>query len=317
VLWRALMKACRVHEFGGPEVIRVEEVERPEPCAGELLVRVVAAGVGPWDGWVRAGKSVLDQPLPLTLGTDVSGVVAAVGPGVKGFVTGQDVFGVTNPRFTGAHAEYAVAQIEGIAPKPKRLGHRDAAGAPVIAVTASQMLFDHARVVPGERVLVHGAGGNVGSLAVQLARASGAKVTATDTGPGLEYARSLSDHVIDMGEIAEGQLEDAVRDVDIVIDTVGGEVQRRSFAMLKKGGRLVSSVSEPDAQLAARHEVAAKFMLVKVTTSALLRLGELLGKGDLVVRIGRGMPLESAREAHEMLDGLRPRPPGKIVLDVG
>jgi NADPH:quinone reductase-like Zn-dependent oxidoreductase len=148
------VKANRIHRFGSPEVIVLEPIERPVAGAGEVLVRVEAAGVGPWDAWIRAGKSVLPQPLPLTLGSDLSGVVAAVGAGVSGLAVGDEIFGVTNGRFTGGYAEYAVASAGMVARKPRRLSHVEAAALPVIAVTAWQMLFDHARVAPGQTVLV-------------------------------------------------------------------------------------------------------------------------------------------------------------------
>src|SRR5688572_28429950 len=159
------MKAARVHQYGPPGTITLEDLPIPVPGPGEVLVRVHAAGVGPWDGWVRAGKSVLPQPLPLTLGSDFSGVVAAVGTGVAEFAPGDEVFGVTNPRFTGAYAEYAVAAAGMIAKKPPSLTHVDAASVPVVAVTAWQALFDEARLERGASVLIHGAAGNVGGYA--------------------------------------------------------------------------------------------------------------------------------------------------------
>src|SRR3954470_6620373 len=155
------MMAWRGHAFGPPTGMSLEGIPRPDPGEGEVLVRVHAAGVGPWDGWIRAGKSVLPQPLPLTLGSDLSGTVEAVGGGVTGFRPGDEIFGVTNASFTGAYAGYAVAEADMIAVKPARLGHVEAAAAPVVAVTALQMLFDHARVEAGQRVLVLGAAGSV------------------------------------------------------------------------------------------------------------------------------------------------------------
>ena len=234
------MKASRVHRFGPPDVIAFEDIPRPEPAAGEVLVRVRAAGVGPWDAWIRAGKSVLPQPLPLTLGSDLCGVVEGVGPGVAGFDPGDEVFGVTNKQFTGAYAEYAAAAAGMIARKPHRLGHVEAAAVPVIAVTAWQMLFDHARVAAGQTVLVHGGGGNVGALAVQLARHEGARVLATASAADLDYVRGLgANEVIDF---RSARFEDVTGPVDAVIDTVGEAIQQRSFGVLKPGGVLVSAV---------------------------------------------------------------------------
>jgi NADPH:quinone reductase-like Zn-dependent oxidoreductase len=307
------MKANRVHRFGPPEVIVFEEVERPVPGEGEVLVRVKAAGVGPWDAWVRAGKSVLPQPLPLTLGSDLSGIVESVGPGDCPFAPGDDVFGVTNKRFTGAYAEYAVALTGMIARKPRTLGDVEAASVPVVAVTAWQMLFEYARVAPGQRVLVQGGGGNVGAYAVQLARNAGAHVVATTMADDVEYVQGLgASEVIDVSKTRFEEVMAAP--VDAVIDTVGGDTLRRSFAVLKPGGVLVSSVAAPDPEEAARRQVSASFLLVDVTSEQLARIASMFDAGALRTCVGEVLPLAAARIAHDMLEGMRPRPRGKIVL---
>jgi NADPH:quinone reductase-like Zn-dependent oxidoreductase len=309
------MKANRVHHFGGPDVITFEDVECPTPGPGEVLVRVKAAGVGPWDAWIRAGKSVLPQPLPLTLGSDLSGTIAALGPDVTHLAIGDEVFGVTNARFTNAYAEYALAAAGMITRKPRVLSHVEAASVPVVAVTASQMLFDYASIAAGQTVLVHGGAGNVGAYAVQLARHARARVIATAFTDRVAYVRTLgADDVID---VSTTRFEDTIRDVDAVIDTVGGDTQQRSFRVLKPGGILVSAVSTPDAQEAERRAVRSTFLLVNVTTNALTRIAALFETRELVPRIGAVLPLADAREAHEILDGKRPRPQGKIVLAVG
>ena len=282
------------------------------PGSGEVLIRVQAAGVGPWDAWMRAGKGALPQPLPLTLGADVSGTVEATGDGVRDLRPGDGVFGVTNAHFTGGYAEYAVASAAMLAPKPERLSHVEAAAAPVVAVTALQMLFDRARVASGHTVLIQGAGGSVGACAVQLARRAGARVIATTLSSDVDYVRGLGAvMVIDNDEMA---FEDAVDGVDVVIDTVGGAVQRKSLGVVKPGGVLVSSVSEPDPREAERRGIRASFLPVAVTTAHLLRLAALMDAGELGVRIGTVLPLAKASHAHKMLEGVRKRPPGKIVL---
>ena len=309
-----LMKASRVHRFGSPEVIAFEDVERPEPGEGEVLVRVAAAGVGPWDGWIRAGKSVLPQPLPLTLGSDLSGMVEATGPGATGFAPGDEVFGVTNARFTGAYAEYALASAGMIARKPGRIGHVEAASLPVVAVTAWQALFEQAQLGRTQTVLILGGAGNVGAYAVQIAHRAGARVIATASAGDLAYLRSLgADEAVDR----QDRLEDRVEPVDAVIDLVGGEVQTRSFAVLKRGGRLVSAVSQPDQQEAARRGVTAGFFLVQVTTAHLERIAAMVDAGELATQIGSILPLAAAEAAHEMLEGARPHPRGKIILQIG
>ncbi|WP_437611752.1 NADP-dependent oxidoreductase [Sorangium sp. So ce834] len=306
--------AARVHRFGGPEVITLEKVPLPLPGPGEVLVRVAAAGVGPWDAWIRAGKSVLPQPLPLTLGSDLAGTVAAVGPEVTGLAPGAAVFGVTNRRFTGAHADYAVAQACRVTRKPLRFDDVQAASVPVIAVTAWQALFDQAQLEAGQTVLVHGAAGSVGAYAVQLARRARARVIATASAKDRDFVRGLgADIVVDY---RSERFEEAAKDVDAVIDLVGGDTQARSFAVLKRRGILVSAVSTPDQEEAARRGVRASFFLVDVTTAHLDRIAALLDAGELSVDIGAVLPLAEVRGAHEMLDGTRPRPRGKIVLAI-
>jgi NADPH:quinone reductase-like Zn-dependent oxidoreductase len=311
----ALAKAARVHSYGGPEVITLEDVELTAPAEGEVLVQVKAAGVGPWDAWIRAGKSALPQPLPLTLGSDLSGIVTAVGPDVTAFVPGDHVYGVTNPRFIGAYAEYAIASAGMIARKPARLDDVEAASLPVIAVTAMQALFDHAALQSGQSVLIHGAAGNVGACAVQLAHRAGLHVIGTASGEDITYVRSLgANEVIDF---RTERFEDKVSDVDAVIDLVGGETQQRSFAVLKRGGALVSVVSQPDQELAKSCGVRALFFLVEVTTARLEEITAALDENRLTPSVGTVLPLAAARSAHEMLEGTRPHPRGKIVLQVG
>jgi len=307
------MKANRIHLYGPPEVIVFEEAEMPVPRFGEVLVKVAASGAGPWDCWVRAGSSVLPQPLPLTLGSDLAGVVEAVGPSVVAFKPGDEVFGVTNAGFTGANAEYAVASTAMISVKPRKLTYLYAASMPVVAVTAWQMLFDHGELAPGETVLVHGAAGNVGSYAVQFAHLSGARVIATASAQDLDKVRGLgAEKVIDF---RAQRFEEELKDIDVVIDTVGGGVQRRSFLVLKPGGRLVSAVSKPNAQEAERRSVHAGFILVDVTTPALAKIASLVDEGKVSVAVGTVLPLDQLRIAHEMMEGMRSKPRGKIVLE--
>jgi NADPH:quinone reductase-like Zn-dependent oxidoreductase len=307
--------AYRIHEFGGPDVIAPERIAKPVAGEGEVLVQVKAAGVGPWDGWIRSGHSALPQPLPLTLGSDLSGVVTAVGPGVTDFVVGEAVYGVTNSRFTGAYAEYAVARATMISGKPETLSDIEAASVPVIAVTAWQALFEQARVGERTTVLIHGAAGNVGAYAVQFAKQAGARVIATAGAADLEIVHGLgADIAVDY---RTGRFEDVARDVDVVIDLVGGDTQARSFAVLKRGGTLVSAVSQPDRTLAERHGVKALFFLAEVTTMHLTRIAEMIDAGELAVNVETVLPLAQARVAHEMLEGTRPDPRGKIVLEVG
>jgi NADPH:quinone reductase-like Zn-dependent oxidoreductase len=307
------MRAARVHAFGPPDAITIERLPPPTPGEGEVLVRVAAAGVGPWDAWIRAGKSVLPQPLPLTLGSDLSGTVEVVGPGVAGFGPGDEVYGVTNGRFTGAQADFALAEVGRIAPKPATLDHLQAASVPVISTTAWQMLFDHARLEAGQRVLIHGSAGSVGAFAVQLARQAGAHVIATASAGDLDRARELgAEQAIDFRATP---FEAVATEVDVVIDLVGGETLERSFAVLKPGGVLVSAVAQPNQARAAERGVRALFMLVDVTSAALVGIGRLLEAGRLRPHVGEVLPLEQVVLAHQMLEGT-PHKAGKIVLSV-
>jgi NADPH:quinone reductase-like Zn-dependent oxidoreductase len=305
------MQAVRVHRFGGLEAITVEQIPRPVPQEGQVLIQVKAAGVGPWDALIRAGKSGLHQSLPLILGSDLAGIVAEVGPGVTAFQPGEEVFGVTGPLFTGAYAAYALADAAMIAPKPPRLCFVEAASVPVVASTAWQMVFDHAHVDATKRVLVQGAGGNVGAYAVQLLKWAGAEIIAAVVTQDVDYARSLgADQIID---VQTTRFEEQARDIDIVLDLVGGETLDRSFDVLKPGGVLVSVVDRPDQEKAEQRGVRAEFFYVDVTTEGLTRLTEIFQTGQLATQIGEVLPLAEARLAHEMLAG-KPHKRGKIVL---
>ena len=307
------MQAIRVHHFGGLDALILEDVPRPVPGDGEVLLRVKAAGVGPWDGWIRSGRSVLPQPLPLTLGSDVSGLVEQVGAGVSRFRVGDAVFGATNARFTGGYAEYAVVSATKLAKMPKKTGFIEAASVPVVACTAWQMVFEYGAVDATKRALVHGAAGNVGAYAVQLARLVEAEVVATAFSGDVTYVQTLgADAVID---VEDSRFEDVLTDVDVVLDTIGGDTQDRSFAVLKPGGVLVSSVSAPDQQTAARHGVRALFFLVEVSSQRLEQIATLIEAGELTTSVGDVLPLSAARTAHEMLAG-KPHKRGKIVLTV-
>lgn len=304
-------RAARIHRFGPPDVIVIDTIDRPVPRDGEALIRVAAAGVGPWDALTREGRNATGPSLPLILGSDISGIVESVGPGVSNVAPGDAVFGVTNGQFCGGYTEMAAATATMLARRPEGLTHVEAASVPVVAVTAWQMLFEYATVREGDRVLVHGAGGNVGAYAVQLARRAGVHVTATAGAEDLAYVRGLgADVVVDFR--AE-RFEDAVTDVDAVIDTVGGETRDRSVAVLRHGGVLVTSASPPPHP--ERSDVRQVFFLVEVTTPRLERIADLFRRGELSARIGSVLPLAGARRAHEMLAGA-PHERGKIVLDL-
>jgi len=305
------MKAARIDRFGGPEVVEVQDVPVPSPGAGEVLVRVAAAGVAPWDAIIREGKSKVSPPPPLTLGSDVAGKVERVGAGVTEFRTDDLVYGVTNPQFVGAHAEYAICNAGMIAPRPRRLSALDAASAPVIAVTAYQMLFEHANAKNGDRVLITGAAGNVGGYAVQMSVSAGIDVIAVARAKDQPILRSLGvDAVVDPGG---RDFEHGLPKVDAILDLVGAETVERCLGVLKPGGKLVTVVTQHPAP--KRTGVETIFFYAEVTTARLRVLTEMFESGRITARVGSVLPLEQARRAHEMLAGA-PHDPGKIMLAI-
>jgi NADPH:quinone reductase-like Zn-dependent oxidoreductase len=306
------MKTARVLRFGPPSVITNDDLPQPDPAPGQLLVRVKAAGVGNWDALIREGRVKL-QPLPLTLGAELSGIVETIGANVSGFQVGDEVYGTTNAQFSGAYAEYAVPVATMMAPKPRTLSFIEAASAPIVAVTAWQMLFDYARVTAEQTVLIHGAAGNVGAYAVQLAKHAGLHVLATAASDDRDFVRGLG-----AGRVVDYQrerFEESLTGVDVVLDTVGGDTQRRSLRVLKPDGILVSSVSPVPETTQREYGVRAAYFYVAVTTARLNRITELFDTGTLVAQVGTVLPLEDAHIAHEMLGGA-PHERGKIVLSI-
>jgi NADPH:quinone reductase-like Zn-dependent oxidoreductase len=294
--------------------MHLANLERPEPGAGQLRIRVLAAGVGPWDALIREGRSGITQTLPLTLGSEISGVVSAIGGGVFNFEVGEEVYGVTNDHFIGGYAEYALATASSIAAKPRNLNFIQAASAPVVAVTAWQMLFEYAHAVAGQKVRIQGAAGNVGAYAVQMAHNAGLEVFGTASSYDLDYVRELgADTPIDY---RRDRFEDIVGRVDIVLDTVGGQTRARSINVLEPTGILVSVVSSSmPTELAAKARIRAVFFLVDVTTARLNMITRLLESKKLIPNVGAVLPLSEAQVAHQMLAGL-PHERGKIVLNV-
>jgi NADPH:quinone reductase-like Zn-dependent oxidoreductase len=306
------MKAARVLRFGPPSVIINDDVPEPEPGPGQLLVRVKAAGVGNWDALIREGKVKL-EPLPIILGAELSGIAMRIGADVSGFKPGDEVYGATNERFSGAYAEYAVPLARMMAKKPKTLDFAEAGSVPIVAVTAWQMLFDHGEVTAGQTVLIHGAAGNVGGYAVQLASQAGLHVVATAAAGDREHVKSLgAESVIDY---RMEPFEESMTGLDVVLDTVGGDVQQRSLRVLKPGGILVSAVSSVPEETQKRYGIRAKYFYVDVTTARLNKLAELFDSARLLTDVGTVLSLEEARAAHEMLGGA-PHKRGKIVLRI-
>ena len=311
------MKAVRVHEYGGLDVLRYEDVQMPVPGGGELLVRVHAAGVNPSDAKIREGRafaSMYKDPFPLILGWDVSGVVEATGKGVEGFRTGDAVYGMVNfPYPGGAYAEYVTSPASHVAKKPSSLDHVHAAALPLAGLTAWQALFEAAGLSKGESVLVHAAAGGVGHIAVQLARWKGAShISGTASTRDEEYLRGIGvDEFIDY---RTRRFEEVVSEVDVVLDCVGGDTQERSWQVLKKGGILVTIMEEPEPGKAAEFGVRSCRVFVRPDSGELRELANVADSGELLPSIYAVFPLREARDAHELVEKGETR--GKIVLKV-
>lgn len=310
----AHMQAVRVHQYGGPEVVRLDGIPRPKPAPDEVLVRVHAAGVNPLDWKIRAGylQQVMPLPLPFTLGADISGVVEAIGDGTLGFSPGDEVFGQSAvfSGGSGAFAEFATAPATAIERKPAALSHIEAAALPVAGVSAWQAVTEHLRISHGQHVLIHGGAGGVGAFAIQIAKYLGARVTATASAHNIDYVRSLgADEVIDYRSHAFDQNG---HKADAVLDTVGGETYERSFRILRPGGRIVSLLEPPRQALMNEYGVQASILYGQVTLDRLSALGRLAGQGALRVHVDRTYPLAQASDAllHVERSSIR----GKTVL---
>ena len=309
------MKAVRMHEYGGPEVLRYEDAPRPEPAAGEVLVRVHAAAVNPVDWKIRAGymKNFLHYSLPFIVGWDLSGVVEAAGTGVADWKAGDEVYSRPDLSRNGAYAEYIAVRASELGRKPKTLDHVNSAAIPLAGLTAWQAMFDAGGLTAGQRILIHAAAGGVGTFAVQLAKWKGAYVIGTASGRNHAFLRELgADETIDY---TQTPFETAVGDVDVVLDAMGGETRQRSWQVLKKGGILVSIVGPPSAEDAAAHGVRQVGMFVQPNRAQLEEMAGLVDSGKLRPIVEEVLPLEEAARAHEKNQTLHTR--GKLVLRVG
>lgn len=305
------MRAARFHDYGAPDVLVVERAPRPEPKEGEVLVRVYAAGVNPIDWKLRAGylKAFMPVELPYTPGYDLAGTVEEVGPGVTAFTPGHAVFG----RGMGTYAEYAIAPVTALAPKPDNISFDQAATIPIGGVTAWVGLFDTADLQAGQRLLVQGAAGGTGSYAVQLGHWKGASVIGTASSSNVEFVRSLgADEVVDYTTTS---IEETVSGLDVVLDTVGGEVMDRSWSVLKPSGILVEVAGMPDEEAARQHGVRTSGVQAPPDISGILRqLGDLIQSGAVKTEVGTVFPLDQAAQAHALSETGHGR--GRIVLHI-
>lgn len=306
------MKAVRLYSYQGTDGLQVDEIERPFAGAGELLIEVKAIGINPVD-WKIAegfGQDLFGHLLPQTLGCEVSGVISQVGPSVAEFAAGDEVFGFVGLDRCGGFAEYVVGKISEFAKKPTNLDHPHAAALPVGALTAWQAMFDYAGLKEGQTILIHAAAGGVGSLAVQLAKAHGAFVIGTASEANEEFVRSLgADEFVDYRNT---QFETVVRNVDVVLDTIGGQTQDRSFQVLKHDGALMSVVEPPSGPLAQRYQVNVDFVAVQPNNMQLVEVTKLAEAGKLNSYIAKTFPLSETAAALALNREGRTR--GKIVV---
>ncbi len=308
------MKAVRLHRRGGPEQLTYEDAPKPTPGAGDALVRVHACAITPTElSWgttytTRDGR----ERLPTIPGHELSGVVEAVSQDVSAPRVGDAVYALIDFWRDGAAADYVVVQARDLAPKPKNLSHTQAAAVPLSALTAWQALFDHAGLVKGHRVLIHAAAGGVGTYAVQLAKGRGAHVIGTARAINADFLRALgADDVIDYTAV---RFEDRVHDLDVVLDSVGGDTLERSWSVLRKGGVLVTIADSAAADKAAKYGVRGVEFIVEPSQAQLIEIARLIETGALRVIVESTYPLPDARAA--FVRGLGGHNRGKLVLSV-
>jgi NADPH:quinone reductase-like Zn-dependent oxidoreductase len=309
------MNAVKIDGYGSAEVLQYGDMPRPDPGAGEVLIRAQATSVNPFDCAVRAGYLAGWYPytFPLVLGLDVAGVVAEVGEGVTRFSPGDAVYARTDPSRNGTYAEYVLARVEEVAISPKSLSPIQAGAMPHVALTA-WALVEAADLSAGQTVCIHGAAGGVGHLAVQFARLCGARVIGTASQKNLDFLNELGvDEAIDYPAIP---FESKVHDVEAVFDTVGGETQQRSWGILKPGGILLSIVEPPSAETAASYGVRQGFVGAAQSGGALLqKFAEMVDAGQLKVTVSTVLPLSEIQRAHMLVEGRHTR--GKLALEIG
>lgn len=306
------MTAVRIHRFGGPEALRVETIEAPEPKPDEVLVKVRTASVNPIDYKIRSGAfPTLLQQLPKVLGRDIAGEIVRCGTKVKGWAEGDAVYAMLEGG-AGAYAEYATVRADLCARKPAHLDFEAAAAVPLAGLTAWQGEIDHGELHAGQRELIHGGAGGVGHLAIQFAKARGATVCTTVARDDFEFVRKLgADEVIDY---QSERFEDILHDIDLVFDLIGGATQDRSWAVLKDGGTIVSSLAKPSEAKAREHHARAEHFVTRPDGGELTEIGALVEAGKVRPFVMAVYPLAEVARAHEQAEHAHVR--GKIVLRI-
>ena len=308
------MKAVVLHHYGGPEALQYENAPVPQPKANQLLVRVIAAGVNPVDAQICSGKfaQFFKSKLPLIPGYDIAGEVAKVGSNNSRFKPGDAVYAYIPIPEGGGYAQYALATASQAAPKPQTISFAQAAAVPVAALTAWQALVDTAHLEKGQTVLIHGGSGGVGTFAVQIAKVRGARVIATASAANQAFLKELgADVTVDY---RMQKFEDFAKNVDLVLDTIGGDTLARSYAVVKKGGMIVSLVARPDPDRLAEQGIYGSALSVDPNSAELTEIGKLIDERKIKVFITQTFPLSEAAKAHEQVATGHTR--GKIVLQV-
>src|SRR6266705_54633 len=308
------MKAIVAHEYGGPDVLKYEDVPRTEPEENQILVRVIAAGVNPVDGMIRSGMFAKYEKtvFPIILGADIAGVVEKAGSKITKFKASDPVFAYVSLKNGGGYAEYAVATEVEAAAQPKSLNYVEAAAVPVVALTAWQALIDTAKLSAGQTVLIHGGSGGVGTFAIQIAKARGAKVIATASTANQDLLKKLgADVAIDY---TKTRFEDVAKDVDVVLDSVGKDTLARSYGVVKEGGFIVTLVAQIDQAELDKHKIRGASLSVEPNPDELAKIGRLIDEKKIKVIVSQTFPLSEAMKAQEQVATGHTR--GKIVLKV-
>lgn len=307
------MKAAVIQEYGGPETLTVKEVPKPQIGPNDVLVKVKATSINPVDWKIREGylREMIPYEFPLILGWDAAGVIAEVGEQVKGWQVGDEVF--TRPEITrnGTYAEYVAVPSHLIAPKPKNLSYEEAASIPLVGLTTWECLVDNANIKPGQRILILGGSGGVGTFAIQFAKAKGLEVVTTCSSKNVEFVQQLgADEVIDYTK------DDmtAIAPVDVVYDTVGGETLTQAHNLVKRGGFLVSIAGQPDQEVAKQKGFKATYVFLNPDGEKLAKIGIMLEDEAIKPILAHTFGLDQIREAHEQSETGRTR--GKIVITV-
>lgn len=308
------MKAVRIHEFGGPDVLELEEIALPQIKADEVLIKVYASSVNPVDQKIVAGKAQEKFPtkFPLTIGWDVSGVIEEAGNQVRQFSIGDEVYGRPYPTQNGAFAEYVVIKASEIALKPRNVDYLQAAAVPLAGLTAWQGLFKFGKLEKGQTVLIHGASGGVGSFAVQFAKWKGATVIGTTSADNLAFIKQLgADQAIDH---ENQRFEDEVKDVDLVLDLIAGEVQERSLDVIRAGGRLITTVMPQFQDKAKEKHITLEGFTAQSYTEDLEQIADLIDSGFVSPVVSAVLNLDEVQKAEQMSMNGHGR--GKIVIKV-